>query len=165
MPPQEPQLRDIHVPHVSWWPLAAGWWMLAGLVVVATILLLWRWRMRVRHRRFVETVLGGLRDARARHAADGDDAAFVANAHALLRRVARTRDPASVSYAATAWRDALASMAPKSDVARLASLGDAMYRPGMKVDVDAVASDVDAWVREVLSSRTAGGWESAHVAS
>lgn len=30
------QLRDIHLPaDISWWPLAPGWWALAGAMVVA----------------------------------------------------------------------------------------------------------------------------------
>jgi hypothetical protein len=32
------QLRDIHLPaDISWWPLAPGWWVLAGAVVVAAL--------------------------------------------------------------------------------------------------------------------------------
>lgn len=158
MPPQAPELRDIHVPHVPWWPLAPGWWLLVAIIVAVAVALFWRWRRRVHRRRYVESVLADLRNARARYTQDGDGAAFAASAHALLRRVARTRDPASVTYAAAAWRDALAAMAPKRDVARLASLGEAMYRPGAPLDVDAVASDVDAWVRDVLTGR-------AHVAA
>jgi Domain of unknown function (DUF4381) len=32
------QLRDIHLPPgISWWPLAPGWWALAGVVAIAAI--------------------------------------------------------------------------------------------------------------------------------
>lgn len=32
------QLRDIHLPPgISWWPLAPGWWVLAGVVVIAAL--------------------------------------------------------------------------------------------------------------------------------
>ncbi|MEZ5787938.1 MAG: DUF4381 domain-containing protein [Xanthobacteraceae bacterium] len=32
------QLRDIHLPPgISWWPLAPGWWVLAGVVIVAAL--------------------------------------------------------------------------------------------------------------------------------
>ena len=150
MPTQGPELRDVHVPHIGWWPLAPGWWVLAGLVVVAAIILAWRWRRRIHRRRYVERVLADLHLARARHAEDGDSAAFAASAHALLRRVARTRDPDSVTYADAAWRTALAGMAPKRDITRLAVLGEVMYRPGAPLDVDAVSGDIDAWVRDAL---------------
>ncbi len=33
-------LRDIHLPEaVSWWPPATGWWLLAGLIIIAILLL------------------------------------------------------------------------------------------------------------------------------
>jgi len=32
------QLRDIHLPPgISWWPPAPGWWVLAGVVVIAAL--------------------------------------------------------------------------------------------------------------------------------
>ena len=32
-------LRDIHLPDpISWWPLALGWWLLIGLVIVLIVL-------------------------------------------------------------------------------------------------------------------------------
>ncbi|UPG90798.1 DUF4381 domain-containing protein [Luteibacter aegosomaticola] len=165
MPPQGPELRDIHVPHVSWWPLAPGWWLLAGIIVAALIVLAWRWRRRVHRRRYIDRLLTGLRDARTRHAADGDNAAFAASAHELVRRVARTRDPASVTLSARAWHEALAAMAPARDVTRLAQLDHVMYQPRASLDVDAVANDVDAWVRDVLSHRIVRGKGRQHAAS
>lgn len=150
MPTQGPELRDVHVPYVGWWPLAPGWWVLAGLLVVFIVIAVLLLLRRARRRRRVHAVLGDLRQARSRHADDGDNAAFAATAHQLLRRVARTRDPYSVTFSAAAWRDALAAMAPKRDVSRLATLGDAMYRRDMPLDIDAVSSDVEGWVRDVL---------------
>jgi hypothetical protein len=165
MPPQEPQLRDIHVPQVSWWPLAPGWWVLAALVVLALLVVAWLWRRRARRRQFIDAVLADLHDARARHASDGDSAAFAATAHALLRRVARTRDPHSVTSSANAWHDALAGMAPSRDVSRLVALGDVIYQPRAALDVDAVHKDVEVWVRDVLSRGTRHARGRAHVAS
>jgi hypothetical protein len=150
MPTQGPELRDVHVPHVGWWPLAPGWWVLAGLLVVLVLVAVLLLLRRARRRRHVHAVLGDLRQARSRHASDGDNAAFAATAHQLVRRVARTRDPYSVTFSAAAWRDALAGMAPKRDVSRLATLGDAMYRRDTPLDIDAVYADVEGWVRDVL---------------
>ncbi|QWT19016.1 DUF4381 domain-containing protein [Bacillus sp. NP157] len=153
MPPKSPELRNVHVPQVSWWPLAFGWWVLLALFAVAIVgAILW-WRHRTRQRRYVEAVLADLDAARTRHAADGDAAAFAASAHQLLRRVARSRDPRSVTLSSAQWHAALASMAPGRDVSRLVMLGDAMYRPGAVLDVPVVGADVEGWVRDVLARR------------
>jgi hypothetical protein len=151
MPPQGPELRDIHVPQVPWWPLAPGWWVLLVLVVALLMLAAWAWHCRARRRRYIDHVLAELHAARARHDADGDNAAFAASAHQLVRRVARARDAHSVTLTAEAWRAALAAMAPKRNVSRLATLGDVMYRPRAPLDIDAVTAEVDGWVRDVLA--------------
>lgn len=44
-------LRDIHLPGpVDWWPLAYGWWLLLGSVVIALIAVWLRRRSRFRER-------------------------------------------------------------------------------------------------------------------
>lgn len=154
MPTQAPQLRDIHVPHVSaWWPLAPGWWILLAFLVLAAVFAVIALRRRRARARYVHGVLATLRDAEARYASDGDAAAFASAAHDLLRRVARTRDPASVTLSSRAWRDTLARLAPRRDITRLVILEDAMYRPGAELDIRATAADVDAWVRDVLATK------------
>ena len=41
MDPAQIPLRGLHLPDaVGWWPLAPGWWVLIGLAVVATTLLI-----------------------------------------------------------------------------------------------------------------------------
>jgi hypothetical protein len=169
MPDQGPQLRDVHVPHVSlWWPLAPGWWVLAGVLLIAVVVLVLLWRRRAAWHRYVDGTLNDLRDASQRHAQDGDTARFAAAVSQLLRRVARTRDPRSVTLRGTAWRDALASLAPRQDVSRLAELDNAMYRPAASIDASAVARDAEAWVREALrrdAQPRVAGRVKAHVAA
>ena len=154
MPDQGPVLRDIHLPHVSaWWPLAPGWWVLLGLLLVALVAGAIVWRRRRAWRRHVDTTLGELREARARHAADGDTACFAASVSQLLRRVARMRDTRSVTLRGEAWRDALVALAPRSDVTRLAQLDTAIYQPAASLDVPVVARDAEAWIREAMRRR------------
>lgn len=157
MPPKEPELRDIHVPHVSeWWPLAPGWWVLIALVVVAIVIGLVLWFRRRAWRRRVDTVLVELHDARDRHARDGDTAAFAAVASQLLRRVARTRDARSVTLTGDAWRDLLAHYAPRVSTEHLAGLDAALYRPRGDLDVLATARDTEAWIRAALRPQAKG---------
>jgi len=154
MPDQGPVLRDIHVPQVSaWWPLAPGWWVLLGLLLVALAAGAIVWRRRRAWRRHVDTTLDELREARVRHDADGDTARFAAAVSQLLRRVARTREARSVTLRGDAWRDALAAMAPHCDVTRLAQLDTAIYQPAASLDVPLVARDAEAWIRAVMHRR------------
>ncbi|URL58098.1 DUF4381 domain-containing protein [Luteibacter flocculans] len=166
MPENGPALRDIHVPPVSpWWPWAPGWWVLLVLVVIALVVLVIVWRRRITWRRYVDATLADLRDARERHARDGDAIAFAAKASELVRRVARTREPQSVALSGEAWRAALARMAPTQNVSLLATLDDAKYRRDMPIDVDAAAREVEAWVRAALRrpSRGANARRASHV--
>ncbi|NID05072.1 DUF4381 domain-containing protein [Luteibacter jiangsuensis] len=154
MPANGPELRDIHVPHVSmWWPLAPGWWLLLALLLAAAIALTVFLRRRAAWRRFVDASLADLRTATARHAEDGDTLAFAATASQLVRRVARFRDPRSATLSGAAWRQALAAIAPDRDVSRLAALDEAKYRPVADIDVRETAAAVEAWVRKALARR------------
>jgi len=155
MPPNGPELRDIHVPHVSaWWPLAPGWWLLLGLLVIAAIVVAIVLRRRRAWHRYVDASLTGLRDASARHATDGDTQAFAATASDLVRRVARTRDPRSVTLSGEAWRETLSAMSPKHDVASIAAIDAAKYRRDVDIDVAATARDVETWVRVAMRRPT-----------
>ncbi len=50
MNPTELSLRDLHLPEpVGWWPLAPGWWLLAGLALLGGV---WLTIVYFRHRAF-----------------------------------------------------------------------------------------------------------------
>jgi len=154
MPTAGPELRDIHVPQVSmWWPLAPGWWLLIALLLAAVVAGAILLRRRAAWKRRVDATLVDLHDATARYAQDGDVAAFASVASQLLRRVARTRDPHSVVLRDLAWRDALATMAPRQDIDRLLAIDDAIYRPDATLEVTPTARDVEGWVRAALRRR------------
>lgn len=154
MPVNGPELRDIHVPQLSmWWPLAPGWWILLALLVLGVAALVVVLRRRAAWRRYVDASLADLRDASARHAENGDALAFAATASQLVRRVARMRDPRSVTLYGASWRDALAAMTPGHDVAALAALDEAKYRRGTDLDVAGSARAVEAWVRVAMRRR------------
>jgi hypothetical protein len=154
MPGNGPELRDIHVPQVSmWWPLAPGWWFLLVLLAALAVGLVIFLRRRAAWRRHVEASLSSLREAVARHAADGDTSAFAAAASELVRRVARSRDARSVTKSGQAWHDALSAMAPKRDVGALVALDTAKFQRSVDLDVAATARDVEAWVRVAMKPR------------
>jgi len=88
------QLRDPLPPLVSWWPLAPGWWILAGLLLgLALLLVLGRlWRRRHRQRawqRQARAELGNLRVAlsAASKLPDTSSKEVLSAASVLTRRV------------------------------------------------------------------------------
>lgn len=128
-------LRDIHQPpSPPWWPPAVGWWLVAGVVLLAIGAWAWRaWRRR-RRRQALERVFD------AGVAAAGTPAARIAAASALLRRAARTRDPDAGALHGTAWLaflDAGASAPLFAD-----GEGGLLLDGGFRRDVDAARADV-----------------------
>ena len=91
-------LRDIHHPPApSWWPPAVGWWLVAAVVLLAIGAWAWRaWRRRRRRRALERLFDAGI-------AAAGTPAARIAAASTLLRRAARTRDPAAAALHGDGW--------------------------------------------------------------
>lgn len=88
------QLRDIHVPeHITTWPPAPGWWLLAALAVIAIGAAIWwlhrRWRGN-RYRREALAELEALRHDFDRTQVTHD---YLERFSALLKRVALTHYP------------------------------------------------------------------------
>jgi hypothetical protein len=150
--PNGPTLRDIHLPPAPpWWPPAPGWWLLAalGLLLVAGGVLLWRRAQR--RRRYRARILAEVDALAARH--EGDAQALAAGLHQLLRRVARSHDPAAARLRGEAWRDALARVPVGADtLQRLLALEPAMYRP-RPYDIPATLAAVRQWLGAALAMR------------
>ncbi|MFG1464265.1 DUF4381 domain-containing protein [Xanthobacter sp. DSM 24535] len=146
-------LRDIHLPMpVSFWPLAPGWWMLAGLLLLLALLaalLEWRRRQTLAYR--VDQELKAIARDTARH----PDARAVAAAAAMLFRrilVTRANDPAAAALTGPNWELALgqgkAGLAP--DIA--AFVASAPYLPAHAPGGDGVpratlVAALRRWVR------------------
>lgn len=154
MDPAELPLRDIHMPEpVSWWPPAAGWWLLAALAIlsVLTVWLVRRWWLRRRWypRRRAKHALARLRNGYALHR---DDSRLIRELSACLRRTALTVAPRSEVAGLTgaawlAWLDRFHDGQPyQTGVGRV--LVDAPYQrqPGIDAQalLDLAATTIDA---------------------
>ena len=85
-------LRDIHLPMpVGWWPPALGWWLLAALVLAATVLYGIHY-YRGRHKRAALRAIKRVRDALEQGA---EPVACLQYVSTILRRFAMT-SPAAV---------------------------------------------------------------------
>lgn len=87
MDPEQIPLRDLHLPEaISWWPLAPGWWLVMGLVLIALGYLLRIWlrsRSRGAARRYALRHLDALVHEYEQHK---DFVSFGAKVSELLRR-------------------------------------------------------------------------------
>ncbi|MET0377927.1 MAG: DUF4381 domain-containing protein [Spongiibacteraceae bacterium] len=87
-------LKDIHLPPpVSVWPPAPGWWVLAGLLLLALIAAVWlglRWWRRRAYRR---VALQELRDLEAQWQQHRDDRQLQTDVNRLLKQVALAAFP------------------------------------------------------------------------
>ncbi|MEQ8661989.1 MAG: DUF4381 family protein [Gammaproteobacteria bacterium] len=106
-------LRDIQLPSpVPWWPPAPGWWVLAGLVVVALALAVWAWRRHVA-RRLGRAALADIAAVEARFAADDDAHACARALSRLAHRMALVAaGPRAAASAGADWLAVLDSLGP-----------------------------------------------------
>lgn len=101
-------LRDIHLPPpVPWWPLAPGWYVLAGGVVLLAVAAWWAWR-RYRGGRLARAALAELTAIEQAFDATGDTAACARALSRLARRVVlATPVPGAAAATGDAWLDVL----------------------------------------------------------
>lgn len=146
-----PVLRDIHVPPVSWWPPAIGWWLLAALVLIAItagVRLVIRHRRRQHPRRAARRELDALA---ARFAQDRDPQALAAGLSKLLRRIALMIEPAAATKDSTGWRAFLEHRAPGAfDNEQLGALLEAPYRARAVFDAEALLAAARTWCERAL---------------
>lgn len=146
------QLRDIHQPAmIDMWPMAPGWWILAGLFLVA---LLWlaclairKWRSN-RYRREAILVLNQLLEDWQQH---GDDHAYLASLQQLLKRVALTcfdREQVA-SLTGEAWLQFLDHSSGSHDFSMgdMEVLIDGNYRHEVTVNVTSLQGFALQWIR------------------
>ncbi|NEV60751.1 DUF4381 domain-containing protein [Thiorhodococcus minor] len=87
-------LRAWHLPEpVSWWPPAPGWWILLGLVMLASLAVALWLRRRHRRGRAWRAAKQELAALRAAYASEGDARHYAMGLSRLLRRLALLRFP------------------------------------------------------------------------
>lgn len=155
-----PQLRDIRLPRVPWWPPAIGWWVLAGMVLLACaigVAIWWRGRRERGWRRATRDEIAALA---ARHAHDRDDAALAAGLSRLLRRIALLLKPEAAARDDAAWRAFLTG----ADRARasfseeqLDTLATAPFRAHASFDAEALLDATRRWCDTAMRRRA---WQS-----
>ena len=138
-------LRPLHTPPpVSWWPLAPGWWLLAGFALLATGLMVLNLR-RTRMRRAALRELAELaQSGRAGHE-------LLLPLAALLKRYALACYPAAGVAALTGekWLDFLDAHGGKGEFSAGCGrvLGDGLFRADAALDAEALIVLARRWIR------------------
>jgi hypothetical protein len=150
-----PALRDIHVPSAAWWPLAPGWWIVAGLALLLGMFVAWLlWRHA--NGRVTRAALREVDRMQAAFDRDRDLATLVAGASRLLRRIALRVEPAAASFRGEAWRAFLRDRACDAREATvLDQLVDAPFQAHPEIDAAELLQALRGWCKHaVRTSRT-----------
>ncbi len=141
-------LRDIHLPSdIGWWPLAPGWWLLLGLLVLSALalLLMLRFRQRRRLRRLALYQLDELNLL-----AEPQLAIALSR---LLRQAAISHFPSHETAGLTgeAWLQFLDRPFTDQPFSSGAGhcLGDAPYRPVVQIDGTALVALCRLWLKKL----------------
>jgi hypothetical protein len=172
MEPSLDLLRDIHgITGVPWWPLAQGWWLLLGGLLLLG-LAVWRGRWVLRLRVPIPGITLGswrwdaaaaLRDLRRRARAGQDDKQTAGELSELLRRIAMARvgRPACAGLTGQDWLAWLAAHDPQGFpwTERGRVLLAAPYAPPGQAAGRELLALIDAayeWVSTPVAKRKAG---------
>lgn len=146
-------LHDIHVPApVGFWPLAPGWWMLAGVLLVLALIGAWlEWRRRQTLRYQAVQALKAVGRDTARYA---DSRAVAAEAALLMRRVlvSGTARNDKAALVGAEWERFLCTGKGALPAETGAFVAEAPYLPAglpdaARVDRARVVKDVSRWIR------------------
>lgn len=115
--PAQLPLRDIHLPEeISWWPPAPGWWILAGVFLLAGVGV-WYWRGQHERARAsaVYAAMRRLHELRAAYQQHDDPLQLVRELSILLRRmsISTTGREESAGLTGEAWLQCLDTCLPE----------------------------------------------------
>lgn len=141
------QLADIHLPdEAGWWPLAPGWWLLAGLALLLLLVFLLRTWLRFRRRRYLREAQAELRRL-GRH--QSPDSGWYGELNRLLKRAARAGypDAGTDRLSGAPWSRFLADTSTLSpeDCQRFA---EAALRPTPSLTGEEALALADQWLRD-----------------
>lgn len=141
-------LRDIHLPaEIGWWPLAPGWWLLLGMILLGALLLLLTIRLRQR-RRLRRLALRQLEEL-----ARLPEAQLATALSRLLRQAAISHFPRheTAGLNGQAWLEFLDRPFAEQPFTQGAGscLADAPYRPAVQVDAAALVALCRRWLKKL----------------
>jgi hypothetical protein len=152
------QLKDIHLPEpVSFWPLAPGWYLLAGVVLLIAVAGVWLYKQR-RSIATQQATLNQLDTLQQRLRRDPQSLSELQQLSELVRRYALALFPQRevAGLHGDAW---LAFLDRTGGDGKFSSgpgqaLVSAPYQPQPEVDVDSLVNLIRRWIRRAPRYQT-----------
>ncbi len=158
MNPQDPlaALHPLREPlAVGWWPPAPGWWLLAGLVLVALLALAWFALRRYRANAYRRQALARLRELATGYQQQADPQRFIAETNALLKSIALVAYPRREVAASSGarWLAFLNSSLGQEEQFPEGFVSGAYHRQCPDIDTDQVLRAAASWIRRHEAAR------------
>ncbi len=144
------QLRDIHLPSsVQWWPLAIGWWLLAGLVLALVFAFWWHRKKNKNQRLMVNHSLEALVQLERNETLDSEK--WLQALSTLIRRIVINLHgrKAAAGLVGDQWLNYLDQHAKTNDFSEGAGkvLAAQPYQQSTSYDRKALSGLVQKWVK------------------
>ena len=144
------QLKELHVPApISWWPLAPGWWLLAGLLIAVVVAGITWWYLRRRRTAYRRA---GLRLLKRLNASDYSTQQLARQLNEILKRTALAapcyRQLGLAAAHGNPWANFLRGSCPHypDKDALTAQLVKALYQPNVNLDASALQDFCRFWI-------------------
>ena len=156
-------LKDIHLPDpVGWWPLAPGWWILLGVIILLAVLYFFIQRLRDK-RRLAKVAMSQFDQLVANYQQHGDSQAFLNELSVLLRRLSISAFPVNdvAGLTGESWLGFLdATRQSKTGTVNFNSsigqlLVNAPYQRSANIsrnEIDKLITTAKAWIRGLKTS-------------
>jgi len=158
------QLRDVHLPEpISWWPLAAPWWALLCLIVLALFFAIRAFRNNRARNAYRRHAVSQLSAHYKKWQSNADTSAYLQSANAVLKRASLHLDESARQLSGSAWLRYLSQFSPHnlSELTETA-LSQGIYQKAPEYDVEKIQQELTQWLLKHESKLTLSDIEVNH---
>lgn len=158
MTPEEllTQLKDIHEPEaIGIWPMAPGWWIVSIALLLIIISSIYAWRKHVKNSAWKKEAIKAIEQLEQRTNRNSAQET-VRQINRIIKQIAlyKVQDPSISALTGEPWAEFLHTFlggGKRSMVftdAQIALLAEGQYQQAPTIDIQALLSSAQQWVRE-----------------
>ena len=144
-------LRDIHLPdNVSWWPIAAGWWLLLAIIILS-IAIIWFLHIKKERGRLRKQALAELEKVETRFNQHQDTQQLASELSILLRRVSISRYPRTdvAGLTGQAWLNFLNAQTKSFDTDSANAILNGPFQRQPDINSSALINACRCWIDQL----------------